>query len=332
MLEINREEYIKEYRDMAEDVIEKEQLPFTSDMIDFTLRGKKSDRLEHMISFFDNEEELRNQTTRKSLIFSSNESKDFIDSVIAANISDISESGTIYKQLQACGDSFRIRGTKDCGSKGRPVQLPIPETEFLYKIRNSYVYIDDPKSLMLFDSYDEFCKATSSAEKIYIRSPLTCKHSTRNGCCPICAGELPEGIQNLGAFATLMITEVATQNALSSMNKGKKKNVNTLLALPAGNIKTMKEFYEWCENILADLEGDKVERRFYEIAMLGRFNLEDGKIRVSSLANPDSKNYFGEFIYRPKEKTFRNMVSNSPFLDDSLKGQIALNSYSNSQF
>lgn len=332
MLKIDREDYIKEYREMAEDVIEKEQLPFTSDVLAFALNGEKSDRLNHMIEFFDNEEELREQTTRKSLIFTSDESSNFIDSVIAANISDISESGTIYKQLQACGDSFRIRGHKDCGSKGRPVQLPITETEFLYKIRNSYIYINDPEDLMLFDSYDEFCKATVGESKIYVRSPLTCKHATKKGCCPICAGELPEGIQNLGAFATLMITEVATQNALSSMNKGKKKNVNTLLTQSAGSIKTIEDFYNWCEGILNELEGDKVERRYYEIAMLGRFNLENGKIRVSSLANPDSKNYFGEFIYRPKEKSFRNIVANSPFIDDSLKGQIALNSYSRSNF
>ena len=52
MLKINREDYIKEYREMAEDVIEKEQLPFTSDVLAFALNGEKSDLLNHMIEFF----------------------------------------------------------------------------------------------------------------------------------------------------------------------------------------------------------------------------------------------------------------------------------------
>jgi hypothetical protein len=339
MQTVNRGEYVQEYRDLAEQVIEKEKLPFASDLLDFALEDKKSERLQYMFDFFDNEEELKGQITRTSLTFSDEESKEFIDSVIAANISDISESGTIYKYLQASGDSFRVRG-KDCHSKGREVALPLDETGFTYHVKNCNAYFDDPNNLVIFDNYESFKQACEGHDKIFVRSPISCKLSTKKGCCPVCAGELPEGIQNLGAFSTLMITEVATQNALSSMNKGKKKNVNTLLTLPAKNeegkdISSLKEFYEWSSQILEDLEGDKVERRFYEIAFLSRLktvDLETGKVKVASLSNPDSENYFGEFIYHPKEKAFRNMLSNSPFLDDSLKSQIALNSYSRKKY
>lgn len=331
---VNRKEYIEKYNALAKEVIFKEKLPMLSDVINFAVDGTKSKNLQHVFDFFGDEEELKELTSRTKRVFNEDQSKDFIASVIAANITDISESGSIYKMLQATGDSYRIRGV-DCCSEGRHIDLPIDEDEFKYSVRNSNVVLDPskPKEYTIFHDYDEFVKATQGLTEIHVRNPETCKLHTKHSCCPVCAGELPDGVQNIGAFATLMITEVATQNALSSMNKGRKDNVNKLLTTPAGNIKTLEEYYKWADDILDRLKSDKVERRYYEIALLGRLHVSnDNKIRVSTLQNPATSNLLGEFIYRPRETSFRKMVTEGTFYDDSLKVQIAFNDYNKGIF
>lgn len=329
MKKVNRSEYVKEYRSMADDLIYKENLPLINDILEFAVNDKANDKLQKVFDFFGDEDELRNLVTRDSVKFTEDESKEFVDSVIAANVTDISESGSIYKKLMATGDNYRIRG-KDCHSNGRKIELPITEEEFKYNIRNSYFTLEKgSQDYQLVDTYEEFSKLTDDMKEVWVRSPITCKNHTNRGCCPICAGELPDGVQNIGAFSTLMITEVATQAALSSMNKGRKINVNFLLTKNGSHIKTKKEFFEWCEEILNDLQGDSVERRYYEIALLGRLHIdkENKTVKVVSLANPSTDNYFGEFIYKPNETSFKRMISHGVFHDDSLKAQIALNTY-----
>lgn len=333
MLDINRKEYIKEYKDMASDLIFKEKLPLVDDIVEFAVNNKTNDKLQHVFDFFGDEEELRNLVTRDSVKFTPEQSNEFISSVIAANVSDISESGLIYKQLQATGDTYRIRG-RDCKSNGRKIDLPITEDEFIYNVRNCYFTMKKGSTdYQLSSDFEEFKIKTADVKEIWVRSPMACKNHTKHGCCPICAGELPDGVQNIGSFATLMITEVATQAALSSMNKGRKANVNFLLTQKAvdeegKSITNRKDFYKWCEGVLDELQGVAVERRFYEIALLGRLHILDkDKVKVASLANPNSDNLFGEFIYRPKETTFKNMLNKGEFHDNSLKTQIALNNY-----
>ena len=228
---VDRAKYIKQYNDMAEDVIFDEKLPFATDIMDFAVDGKTSDRLKRVFDFFGDEEEIKEFTSRENVQFTEEDSDKFLSSVISANVTDISQSGSIYKKLMATGDTFRIKGS-DCHSSGVKIELPVSEEEFVYRIKDSYITIEegDTDYLMFFD-YDEFCKETErlNAKAIWVRTPMNCKNHTKHGCCQICAGNLPDGVQNIGAFSTLMITEVATQNALSSMNKGRKENVNTLL-------------------------------------------------------------------------------------------------------
>lgn len=346
---IDREEYMRNCREQAKNVIKEEKLPMVSEILDYTNNNKISKNLKHVFDFFDDKEEFSELVMRKNVSFTEEESKDFIDTVIAANITDISQSGLIYKMLMACGDNLRILGDKDCGSKGREITLPVSEEDFLYEIRNSYVNlgdVEDAISLMLttnekvgdglimFDDYNDFLETLEvcglqDGDKIYVHTPMTCTHHTRRGCCPVCAGKLPKNTQNIGAFATLMITEVATQNALSSMNKGTKDNVNTLLTKSSAGIKTLKDYYAWSEKILKELKGDKVQRRFFEIALLGRLFVDNKtkKVRVSSLSSPNSENYFGEFIYRPNRSTYSKLIRQGSFIDNSLKGQIAINEY-----
>lgn len=260
---IDREEYMKTCREQAKNVLEHEELPMVTEILEFTNKEKVSKNLQHVFDFFDDEEEFSELVNRKDLSFSEKESQEFIDTVIAANITDISRSGLIYKMLMACGDNLRILGNKDCNSKGREMTLPIDEETFNYEIRNSYVNLGDidemvllmldtdskvGNGLMMFDDYKDFLETTQmcglkDGDKIHVRTPMTCVHHTRRGCCPVCAGKLPENTQNIGAFATLMITEVATQNALSSMNKGTKENVNTLLTKKSDGVKTIKDYY-----------------------------------------------------------------------------------------
>lgn len=351
---IDREEYIRKYKSQAKNVLEHEELPMVSEILDYTNNGKVSKNLQHVFDFFDDKEEFTDLVTRKNLSFSEQESSEFIDTVIAANITDISRSGLIYKMLMACGDNLRILGDKDCGSKGRELTLPIDEETFNYEVRNSYVDLGEIEEmvlamlqtgdkvgngLLMFDSYQDFIDTINLCElkdgdTIHVRTPMTCVHHLRRGCCPVCAGKLPEKTQNIGAFATLMITEVATQNALSSMNKGTKVNVNNLLTKSAKDVKTINDYYEWAENILGQLKGDKVQRRFFEIALLGRLFVDkkSKKIRVSSLSSPNSSNYFGEFIYRPNRSNYAKLIRQGTFMDDSLKAQIAINEYAKSIF
>lgn len=77
------------------------------------------------------------------------------------------------------------------------------------------------------------------------------------------------------------------------------------------------------------MKGDKVQRRFFEIALLGRLFVDkkNKKIRVSSLSSPNSENYFGEFIYRPTKSNYSKLIKQGSFQDNSLKGQIAINEY-----
>lgn len=323
---IDREKYIKKCNKLAEKVIFEEKLPFVTDIMDFALNDKVSDRLDHMFEFFDNKEELENLVKRESLSFSEEEGNEFIDTVISANLTDIRVAGSLYKQLQATGDDLRIKG-ENCKSEGREIELPISEEEFLYNVRNSFVYFDDKKDLTVFHNYDEFIKGIKGKDKIYVRTPLTCKHANKRGICKTCAGQIPPDTQNIGAFSTLMVTEFATQSALSSMNKGTKENVNTLLTKNDCKAKVWEDFVPWAEDILVNLEGKEVERRFYEIVLIGRVRYNKDKMTVSSLQTPNSKNYLGAFIYRPREVTYRNMISNAPFTDNSLKVQIATNDF-----
>lgn len=326
----DRDEYTKRYHDSAEGTIYNENLPLAGEILDYAIKGKTSDSLQHVFDFFGDEEEIKELTTRKSIAFSEEESDKFIDSVIAANVQEISQAGLLYKKLMACGDTFRVRG-KDCRSHGREMKVAdIDELEFKYSVKNSNITVEKGDTdYMVFYDYEDFINTMKEldVDTIWVRNPMSCHNIKRRGCCPICAGEVPNEVQNIGAFSTLMITEVSTQDALSSMNKGKKENINTVLGTKAEKIKTMKDYLEWANEILENLKGDLVERRYYEIALLGRLHVEDGKIRVSSLSNPNTKNYLGEFIYRPKEVSYRNLISAGEFHDESLKAQIAINSF-----
>lgn len=328
---MQRSETIAEFKKGAEQLIYEEKLPMISEILEYALQDKTSPDLQHVFDFFDDKEEFTNLIRRKSVHFSQEESREFLESVIAANISDISLSGTLYKNLMAAGDTYRIKGT-DCESQGTKYDLPMSEHDFAYQVKDSWFTVEDEKERFMVDNYEDFIKATKDKKYIYVRSPLSCKYFLKRSCCPICAGRLPEKVQNIGAFAALMITEVATQNALSSMNKGRKVNVNTLLSHKAENIKTMEDFYAWVNTILEDLKGNqedsvKVERRFFELALLGRLYIVDGKPMVLSLKSPIMYNYFGNFIYKGNETTFRQLVNHPEFNDSSLKAQIAFNCY-----
>lgn len=324
-----RDEYMDKCYQMAANTFANEKLPFVTDVMNFALNNEKSPRLQRVFDFFGDEEEIKSMVSCPSAFMDSAASAKFIEKVISANITDITQSGLLYKQLQALGDSYRIT-IDDCGSHGAEIPLPIDEETFDYRVKDCLASFDenDKDAYVYYTSYEEFAKEAKGHQSVFVRTPNSC-HKRHNGsCCKACAGKVPEGTQNLGAFATLMITEFATQAALSSMNKGKKENVNHLLAKSGAGITTEKQFDEWAEGILNALQGGSVERRFYEIALIGRMNvLDDGKVKVSSIRGPESDNYLGEFIFRPKEKTFKKMVKASSFFDDSLKAQIAMNQY-----
>lgn len=325
---MTRSDYIKEYKTLADSVLLEEKLPQASSLLSYLYENKTDSRLQHVFDFFDDEETLKEMVGHAKVRYSVDDTKEFIASVIAANITDISESGMIYKQLMATGDDYRIRGV-DCGAKGRKISLPISEDDFVYEIKDRNIVVGDKKYKM-FSNYEEFNTWATGKKEIFVRSPMTCKNQTSRSCCPICAGKVPENTRNIGAFSTLMITEVATQNALSSMNKGRKENVNQLLKRDGKTIDNIRDFHTWADDILEELRGSKVERRWYELALLGRmhYDKKTNEVVVRSLVSPRSDtNLFSNFMYSPNRRAFSEMVTAGSFYDDSLKVQIAENDY-----
>lgn len=332
-----RDEYFDMNQKLSEDCWSKGRIPTVGDIAKFIKTKDESsiEPMQRMFNFFNNKEEFTNMISRKGKVFDEKQSQKFIQSVMSANNTDISEAGYFYKLLMASADDYRVI-SRSCSSSGvKYKREDITKEVFDYRIKMSWV--NELKSYCR-TNYVDFMNSIESYEEISVRTPLSCVHTheytdskgkIKKGVCKRCAGALPSGTKNIGTFTTLMVTEHATQSALNSMNKGVKKNINEVLQVGYDGNPNTQEIFNWMNEIIQELSSDKVSARFYEIALLSRLRYLDEYPFVSSMKNSInySDNIMGAFIFNPNNSNFEKLIRAGSFEDDSLKLQIAMNKY-----
>ena len=360
--DLPRDKYFEKNQELAKNLWANENCPTVYDIAQF-VDGEENENINNIFNFFDNKEEFDNMVSRKGANYNEDESSSFIRKVIASNTREIAESGYFYKLLMASADNYLIK-EDDCHGQGVEFNLEgLTEEDFNYRIKSMYVnelgnYVtcdfkqfkeiinsklndnDNDNGSSSIDNNDDESKNIPTIETvneegekgifIHVRTPMTCSHVHNRGVCRKCAGLLPSNrIENVGAFTTLMVTEHVTQSALSSMNKGMKQNINTILALRYDGPYQYEPIFEWMNQIVASLENDKVQARFYEMALLSRLHKDESGPFVSSLKGSiiHSGNIFGSYIFNPTNRNFEKMVKRKMFNDDSLKLKIAMNNY-----
>lgn len=322
-MSITREEYVKKYHELGEAMFEHCVVPtvfdFASAFVDNNETAMK--KITTITSFTKNTNDIIKSVNRRNNNYSEQESKKFMESVIAANVTDITDSGYFYKKLISSCDDMTIE-INDCGSEGVEMQLPIDEDIFEYKVRNHWV--------MELNKYIEDYEDLPKTGTIHVRNFLTCNHGIRHFC-KKCAGLFRRSYgteftpKNIGIYSTLMITEHATQASLDSMNKGTAEKVNVILETKADDLTNIIDTKKRIQEIIDNVGNVGVESRFYEIALLSRWR--EGKfsaLQTSFLKQPD---LLGAFIYKPSQTTFKNLLLADTFEANSMKTKIAFDKY-----
>lgn len=319
----NRKSYVKHYHELGEAMFTTCTIPTVGDFYKaYNKKNKKAaEKVNTITAFTGNAKDIEESVTRRSGIYSDAESKKFMNSVIAANITDITDSGWFYKKLISSCDDMTII-SDDCGAIGEEYSCPIDEATFNYKIKNRYVvecrdYIEDIKKL-------------PRNGRIHVRTFLTCKKGPRHFCAK-CAGLYRRSFDStfipkyIGIYSTLMITEHATQASLDAMNKGVAEKLNVLLEQKIEKPLNIEDAKDKIRNIIDQIGDVGVESRFYEIALLSRYrNGEFSSLQTSFLRQED---IFGAFIYSPRDKIFNKMIEAGTFNANSMKTKIAFDAY-----
>lgn len=323
MTTMNRKKYVEHYHDLGEAMFKNCTIPTVGD---FARAYNKNDaeakeKIATITKFTGNASDIDESMRRRNSIYSDAESKKFMNSVIAANITDITDSGWFYKKLISSCDDMTIVAD-DCGSAGEEFTCPIDEATFKYKIRNRFV-------VELNDFVEEYKKLPKKGT-IHVRTFLTCKKGPRHFCAK-CAGLFRRSYnttfvpKNIGIYSTLMITEHATQASLDSMNKGISDKLNVLLEQKIPKITDLNAAKDKIREIIDQIGDVGVESRFYEIALLSRWrNGEFASLMNSFIKQED---LFGAFIYAPRDKIFNKMIEVGTFNANSMKTKIAFDVY-----
>lgn len=319
----NRKKYVKHYHELGEAMFEHCVTPTVGDFAKaYVNKDEKAiSKIHNITQFTGNTTDIDNSVAKRDGIYSDAESKKFMGSVIAANITDITESGYFYKKLISSCDDMTI-DIKDCKSKGEVYECPIDEKTFNYKIKNRFI-------VELDDYVEEYSKLPKKG-KIHVRTFLTCKRGPRHFC-EKCAGLYRRSFQtsfvpkNIGLYSTLMITEHATQASLDAMNKGTTEKVNVLLEKKIDKPVDYEDAINKIRKIIDDIGDVGVEARFYEVALLSRYrNGEFSSLQNSFIKQDD---VFGAFVYSPREKIFNKLIEAGTFEAESTKTKIAFDAY-----
>lgn len=319
----SRAEYVARYKKIGEEMFEHCVIPTVGDFANAFVDNDKDAmaKIDQITAFTGNGEDIKKSVTRRNNAYSEAESKKFMQSVIAANVTDITESGYFYKKLISSCDGMTI-DIDDCGSEGVEFTLPIDEDTFNYKVKEHWItelgaYVED---------YSELPKTGT----IHVRNFLSCKHGIRHFC-KKCAGLYRRSNdtsfvpKRIGVYATLMITEHATQASLDSMNKGTAEKVNVVLEQHLNDIKTIEDAKVKIQEIIDDIGNVGVESRFYEIALLSRWR--DGRFSALPTSFLKQSDALGAFIYKPNATTFNRLLLSGTFEADSDKTRIAFDIY-----
>ena len=319
----SREEYFKRFNKDGDAMFTKCYIPNVGDFASaFGDKNKTAmKKINTITEYTGNTKDIAASVNRRTDNYSEEESKKFMKQVIAANITDITQSGYFWKKLMSSCDDMTINA-KDCGSDGVEFKMPVDEDTFNYKIRNHWVMEKDK----FVEDYSELPKRGT----IHVRNFLTCKHGTRHFC-EKCAGifrrswDTQFDPKNIGLWAGFMITEHATQGALDAMNKGTSERINVLLEQQIPKVKNIAEAKEKIQEIIDQIGYVGVESRFYEIALLSRWrNGKFSSLQTSFLKQPDA---LGAFIYKPNQQTFEKLLISGTFNANSMKTKIAFDRY-----
>ena len=335
---LRRDEYFEVNQRLADSLWNNEVVPTVGDIASFIKTGH-NEQMQSIFEFFDNEKDFIDMAHRQGASYNEDESSAFIQSVMSSNNTDISKAGYFYKLLMASADDFTIV-SKKCTSNGVEMKVSdIDEPQYNYRVKYSWVVELGKFARFKWSEFVEWA-GRESLEYIHVLTPLTCNcfphdaeeakgYKSKRGICKRCAGALPKQTYNVGAFTTLMVTEHATQSALNSMNKGRKKDVNDTLNGGYHGEYSWNAISEWVESLTDDLKGDKVSARFYEIALMSRIRFDEDGPFVTSLVGSINRsgNLFGAYIFAPTNRAFERILSAEEFEDQSLKLQIAMNQY-----
>ncbi len=319
----NRKEYVEECNKIGAVMFENCKIPTVFDFADAFVNNNETSmkKITSITDFTGNHDDIVKSVNRRNSNYSEAESKKFMQSVIAANVTDITESGYFYKKLISSCDDMTI-AIDDCGSEGEEFTLPIDEDTFNYKIRNHFV--------MELNKYIEDYTDLPTEGTIHIRTFLTCKHGIRHFC-KKCAGLYRRSYdteftpKNIGIYSTLMITEHATQASLDSMNNGTSEKINVLLEQKIDNINNIDDAKLKIREIIDQIGNVGVESRFYEIALLSRWR--DDKFAALQTSFLKQEDLLGAFIYKPSKTTFAKLLTGGTFEANSMKTKIAFDAY-----
>lgn len=325
---LHRKDYMVENEKLGKTLWEREKIPTIADICDL-IDDKDNERINDVVNFFDNKDQLIKMAENTIHLYSQQESTDYIEDVIASNQTDISEAGYFYKESMSALDDLRIINDK-CGSKGVEYKVDeITEEIYNYRIKSMCCKEDGNKfEKKTYEKFMETCKE-NGWEKIHIRTPLTCEHMKDHKICKKCAGELP-GNSILGAFTTLIVTEHATQSALSSMNNGKKENINDILKRPYNDKAKWENIIDWVNKTVEDLKNPQVQSRFYELFLIARIRNDDrGNPSVCTVKKTIDKNtnYLSQYFFHCSESSLRKVLNAKEFEDDGLRLKIAMNDF-----
>lgn len=320
---MNRDEYFERYCQDGKEMFTKCYIPNVWDFANaFGNRSKASmKKIETISSFTGNTKDIASSINRRTDNYSEEESNKFMKQVIAANVTDITQSGYFWKKLMSSCDDMTI-DIEDCKSEGVEFQMPVDEDTFNYKIRNHWV--------MELDKYVEDYKDLPKKGVIHVRNFLTCKHGSRHFCMK-CAGIFRRSWDTsfepkyIGLWSGFMITEHATQGALDAMNKGTSERINVLLEQKIPKVKNVAEAKEKIQEIIDQIGNVGVESRFYEIALLSRWR--NGKFSSLQTSFLKQNDVFGAFIYKPTQQSFEKLLMAGTFEANSMKTKIAVDRY-----
>lgn len=322
---ISRKKYIENYRKLGKKMFSTCTIPNVYTFADaYVNKNEESlNKIKTIAEYSGSTKKLTASVNkREEKSYSEEESKNFMNSVIAANVTDITQSGHFYKKLMSSADDMTI-DIDDCGSEGKEFTLPITEEEFNYKVKNHWV--------TELDKYVENYKDIPKKGTIHVRSFLYCNHGKRHFC-KKCAGLFRRSYDTefspnyIGLYSTLMITEHATQSSLDSMNHSGEEKVNVLLEQNLEKIKTFDDAILKIEDIINTIGGGVgVESRFYEVALLSRWR--DNKFRALQSSFLYQNDKLGTFIYSSGKTHFDDMIKTGSFEADSTKTKIAFDAY-----
>ena len=153
---MTRKEYVSKYQELGNAMFENCVVPTVFDFADaFENKSEAAmKKITTITSFTNNTDDIIKSVHRRNNNYSEQESKKFMQSVIAANITDITESGYFYKKLISSGDDMTI-DVPDCGSDGVEMTMPIDESTFEYKVRNHWVMELDTSAKNVLDYLED---------------------------------------------------------------------------------------------------------------------------------------------------------------------------------